>query len=161
VPDIERLRAVALTQLVVHVAGLILVLAASAWAAWPRRAGGSSRRARTAVLLAALPLPLLAYLYWSWRLVPTYAAFFEGLGLSLGVCARLSIAASRWLARLLPLLCLGTPVLVALLAGPFLLRQEVVQRAHLALAVVSGLVLAAFLIAAIGTDLQCLAVHAA
>jgi type IV pilus assembly protein PilC len=52
-----------------------------------------------------------------WKVIPTFAAMFEGLGAQLPLPTRIVIAASNWFVRLLPFLVL------AAVGGGFLLRR--------------------------------------
>src|ERR1044071_1303615 len=52
-----------------------------------------------------------------WKVIPTFAAMFEGLGAQLPLPTRIVIAASNWFVRLLPFLVLGA------VGGGLLLRR--------------------------------------
>jgi type IV pilus assembly protein PilC len=52
-----------------------------------------------------------------WKVIPTFAAMFEGLGAQLPLPTRIVIAASNWFVRLLPFLVLG------LVGGGLLIRR--------------------------------------
>ena len=52
-----------------------------------------------------------------WKVIPTFASMFEGLGATLPLPTRMVIAASNWFVRLLPFLVFG------LIAGVFFLRR--------------------------------------
>jgi type IV pilus assembly protein PilC len=47
-----------------------------------------------------------------WKVIPTFASMFEGLGAQLPLPTRMVIAASNWFVRLLPFLVLGAVLLV-------------------------------------------------
>jgi type IV pilus assembly protein PilC len=47
-----------------------------------------------------------------WKVIPTFASMFEGLGAQLPLPTRIVIAASNWFVRLLPFLVLGAVLLV-------------------------------------------------
>jgi type IV pilus assembly protein PilC len=52
-----------------------------------------------------------------WKVIPTFAAMFEGLGAVLPLPTRIVIAASNWFVRLLPFLVIGA------IAGTLLIRR--------------------------------------
>src|SRR5262247_1766941 len=49
-----------------------------------------------------------------WKVIPTFASMFEGLGAELPLPTRIVIAASNWFVRLLPFLVIGIVLLVVL-----------------------------------------------
>ena len=52
-----------------------------------------------------------------WKVIPTFASMFEGLGAELPLPTRIVIAMSNWFVRLLPFLVVGIVLLVVRSSG--------------------------------------------